>query len=134
MLPTEFESLYERLVPLFIPALQIVQKAPARTHHLDQPIAGAVILAVDFQMLREVFHPPRQKGDLYLAGTRILLVSLILFSNRFFGCFIHEWITFVLIVLTVGGGYYNPSDLPCKAIFLPVWKSLRRIVKSRHAV
>jgi hypothetical protein len=71
ILVAQFQFLGDRLVTLFVLALQIIQKPPALADHHEQPAARAVVLLVHLQMLGQMINPLRQQRNLNIRRTCI---------------------------------------------------------------
>ena len=60
------EALDHALVTLEIALLEVVEQSPALPHHLEQPTAGMMVLAVYLEMPRQVPDAAREQRDLDL--------------------------------------------------------------------
>jgi len=69
------------MVARLVLGLHIVEQATTCTYHLQQPIAGAVILLVEFQVFGELFDSTCQHRYLYLGRTSVCGMSPEFFLN-----------------------------------------------------
>jgi len=81
VLAAEFETFNDVMVAGFVLGLHIVEQATTGTYHLQQSIAGAVILLVEFQVLGEFLYSTCQHRNLYLGRTSVRGMSPEFFLN-----------------------------------------------------
>ena len=80
-LTAEAEILDDLLVNGLILALEVIKLAAACVYLADQPVTGAVILLVGFQVLGQHLDLFGENGDLDFARTGVALVALELLPN-----------------------------------------------------
>ena len=78
---TEFRN--DRLIPLGIVFLQIVEQATPLADQHEQAAARAVVLLVRFEVVRQLANAFTDDGDLNLGTPRVSRVRLILVNDRF---------------------------------------------------
>src|SRR5512146_2308669 len=71
------EALDERAVRLDVAALEVVEKAAALAHHLEEPAARMEILDVRLEMFGEHVDPLGEERDLDLGRARVPVLSRV---------------------------------------------------------
>jgi hypothetical protein len=74
MLLTQLQFLCNRLIPIGIGRMQVVQQTTALADHHQQTTAGAMILLVPLQVLGQAVNTLRQQRDLHISRAGILFV------------------------------------------------------------
>ena len=72
-------------IPLNVVVVEITQYAPLLTDQLVKPPAGMVVAFVRLKMLREMFDPRVEQGDLRFGASRVVLASPMIRYD--IGCF-----------------------------------------------
>jgi hypothetical protein len=62
---TDAQFRYDRLIPLDILGLQIVQKTSPLAYQFEKPSSGMMILLVDLEMFREIRNTLSQQSHLH---------------------------------------------------------------------
>lgn len=78
--------------------LDVIEQFAAAAGHGDQPPAGVIVLAVDFQVLGEMGDPGGKKSDLHFGGAGIFLVDFELLDYFTF------WIGHDIFVMFTASG------------------------------
>ena len=77
----ETEVLDEITVPLSVRPLEVFQKAPAATHHLEEAASAVMIVLVLIEVAPKVVDPSRKEGDLHSGAPDVTVMELILLDN-----------------------------------------------------
>ena len=83
-LATQAELFDDRLVTGQVRLLKVIKEFSPTGRHHEQTAAGMEILAVRFQVFREVGYAGREQGDLHLARSRVLVVGTVFFDYVLF--------------------------------------------------
>ena len=82
---SEIQSCQDGTIPLDVLLLQVVEKAPALTDHLEKAATAVMVVLVVGKVLVEVVDPLGKQRDLHLGGTGITLVEGMLGDDFLFG-------------------------------------------------
>ncbi len=72
----------EIAVPLTVRPLEVFQKAPTATHHLEEASSAVMIVLVLIEVAPKIFDTGRKEGDLHSGAPDITIMELILLDNR----------------------------------------------------
>jgi uncharacterized membrane protein len=114
------EFLDEILVASLVLLLQVIQQAPPRVDHLDQPVPGTVVFLMSLQVPGQFLDSLRQYRYLNVGRSSIVLMELKLLLNRLFIYLAHAPLisSCLLFFFSVcPGGLYRPGWGGVKGIF-----------------
>src|SRR5690606_6611842 len=78
---TQAQFLDQRLVPLGILAMQVVEQAAAAVDHHEQAATAVVVLLVGLEVLGELGDAGGEQGDLDFRGTGVVGAALVFFDD-----------------------------------------------------
>ena len=77
----ETEVLDEITVPLAVRPLEVFQKAPTATHHLEKTSSAVMIVLVSIEVAPKIVDTGRKEGDLHSGAPDVAVMELVLLDN-----------------------------------------------------
>ena len=96
-LTAQFQTLNDILITRLIRSRQIIKKLSASAYHLNEAVAGIMVMLVGFQVLGQLVNPVGKQGRLNAGRPAVFVMTLkgllyfaFVFIFHFFFCYLYR--------------------------------------------